>query len=287
MSVPKNIKDPKLYKFAESESRERPFSSEQYRRTWTENRYRSLGGKFKEEKGEKGMPKNIADPEIYKFVEKEADEKFDAGGAVDKTYMSREQWINRRYLDLGGKKLKGDETIDKRTERIDTTVDIKKDPSSIKSTDVPSNVKNPSLYKQAKREADKKFDEKTSAYKSMWIVKRYKELGGEYSTTSKAGATKATKKDTGETSRWLKEKWIQVIPFITKNQEIVCGSDVRTTKACRPLKKVDKKTPLTVKEIVKKHGKEKVVELASEKNIDMKGRLDWTKGVFKPSKIKS
>jgi len=280
MPIPENIKDPKLYKFAESESRERPFSSEQYRRTWTENRYRALGGKFKEEKGKDEMPSNIADPEIYRFAEKEADEKFDAGGAVEKTYMTRQQWINRRYLDLGGKKLKGDESIDKRTERRDTTVDITKDPKTISKTDVPSNVKNPSLYRQAKREADRKFNEKTSAYKSMWIVKRYKELGGEYSTE------KATK-DTGETSRWLKEKWVQVIPFVTRNEEIVCGSDVRTTKACRPLEKVDKKTPMTMSEIVKKHGKEKVVELAKEKNKDMKGRLDWKEGKFKPSKIKS
>lgn len=139
---------------------------------------------------------------------------------------------------------------------------------------VPENVLNPDLYKKAKEESDEKFDEKTSAYKSMWMVKRYQELGGKYST----------KKKEDDTGKWLREKWIQVIPFVTKNEQIICGSAIRDTKACRPLKKVDKKTPITLKEIIKKHGKEKVLELARKKNKDMKGRLNWIEGTFTPSK---
>ncbi len=46
---------------------------------------------------------------------------------------------------------------------------------------IPDNVLNPKIYKKAKEEADKKFEDKTSAYKSMWISKKYKDLGGKYS----------------------------------------------------------------------------------------------------------
>ena len=141
---------------------------------------------------------------------------------------------------------------------------------------IPENVNNPDLYNRAKAEASKKFDEPSSAYRSMWIVKRYKELGGTY---------KDKKIDDDEgTTQWLREKWIQVIPFVTKNEKIVCGSDERIKKACRPLKRVEKDTPITVKEIVKKHGKEKVIQLARKKNKDMSGRLNWRKGTFTPSK---
>jgi hypothetical protein len=139
---------------------------------------------------------------------------------------------------------------------------------------IPDNVLNPELYRKAKEEADDKFDEKTSAYKSMWMVKRYQEMGGKY---------KGKKKE-DDTGTWREEEWIQVIPFVTKNEIIPCGSAIRDNKACRPLKKATEDTPYTIKEIVKMHGKEKVIELAEKKIKDMKGRLDWKKGTFTPSK---
>ena len=37
------------------------------------------------------------------------------------------------------------------------------------------------LYAHVKREADEKYGKSTSAYKSGFLVRRYKELGGEYS----------------------------------------------------------------------------------------------------------
>jgi len=141
---------------------------------------------------------------------------------------------------------------------------------------IPDNVLNPELYRKARKEADEKFSEKTSAYKSMWMVKRYQELGGKY---------KGKKKEGEGTTRWSQgEQWIQVIPFVTKNEIIPCGSAIRENKACRPLKKASEDTPYTIKQIVKMHGKEKVLELANKKVNDMKGRLDWKKGTFTPSK---
>lgn len=46
--------------------------------------------------------------------------------------------------------------------------------------DIPDNVKNPSLYKKAKAIADKTY-KRNSAYKNMFLVKTYKDLGGTYS----------------------------------------------------------------------------------------------------------
>ena len=79
------------------------------------------------------------------------------------------------------------------------------------------------LYEKAKAMADKIY-KKHSAYKSGWIVKKYKELGGRY-------------KDDGERKlkRWFAEKWKDV------------GG--KTYPVYRPTKRINKNTPLTVGEI--------------------------------------
>lgn len=83
------------------------------------------------------------------------------------------------------------------------------------------------LYARVKREADQKYP-KHGAYKSGFIVKTYKERGGKYSG----------KKPKGGLSAWFKEDWQNVAK---KDQYPVL----------RPTKRVNKDTPLTVKEISK------------------------------------
>lgn len=83
---------------------------------------------------------------------------------------------------------------------------------------------NKSLYEKVKKEADAIY-KKPSAYKSGWIVKRYKQLGGKYIDDGKERSLK----------RWFEEKW-----------EDVGGKDY---PVYRPTKRVSKKTPLTVQEI--------------------------------------
>lgn len=85
----------------------------------------------------------------------------------------------------------------------------------------PNNTK---LYNEVKALADKIYS-KPSAYKSGYIVKKYKSMGGKYS---------GDKPDTGLT-RWYKEDW----------QDI--GN--KSYPVFRPTKRVTKDTPLTVKEI--------------------------------------
>ena len=87
-----------------------------------------------------------------------------------------------------------------------------------------SNPKDTDLYEKVKKEADKIYS-KPSAYKSGWIVKRYKELGGEYSG----------KKTSDGLTRWFSEAW----------------SDIGNSAypVYRPTKKISSKTPLLVSEI--------------------------------------
>ena len=129
--------------------------------------------------------------------------------------------------------------------------------------DIPSNVKNPSLYKKAKKIADETY-KKNSAYKNMFLVKTYKDLGGEYS---------GKKTDKG-VARWNKEKWIQVKPFLEEGKKIACGFG-DGGKGCRPSKRIDKDTPTTIQELIKKHGKKPLLKLANEKRKDMNKRVLW------------
>jgi len=85
-------------------------------------------------------------------------------------------------------------------------------------------IDNPDLYKKAKNIADKKYD-KPSAYKSGFIVKTYKEMGGTYSDDNKPK----------NLERWYKEEWSDI-----------GGKDY---PVYRPTKRITKDTPLTVSEI--------------------------------------
>ncbi len=85
-------------------------------------------------------------------------------------------------------------------------------------------IDNPDLYEKAKQIADKTYS-KPSAYKSGFIVQKYKQLGGTYSG----------KKENKGIGRWFKEEW----------------KDVGKKKypVYRPTKRVSKDTPLTPDEI--------------------------------------
>ena len=89
------------------------------------------------------------------------------------------------------------------------------------------------LYKIAKEKADDKY-KKSSAYKSGFIVKTYKELGGRYKDDD----------DEKDLARWFKEDWKDV-----GNKEY---------PVYRPTKRINKKTPLTVNEIDKENLKEQI-----------------------------
>lgn len=84
--------------------------------------------------------------------------------------------------------------------------------------------KDPELYEAVKRFADRVY-RKPSAYKSGFIVKKYKELGGTYEDDHK----------TRNLKRWFQEEWADV--------------GHRSYPVYRPTRRVNRKTPLTASEI--------------------------------------
>lgn len=113
---------------------------------------------------------------------------------------------------------------------------------------------NKSLYERVKKMADKKFLSKTGIYKSSWIVKEYKRLGGKYSGKKPGVKSPGLK-------RWYKEKWIDLNrPIRNSKGKIVgyrsCGRQNLKSKSkyplCRPSRRVSSKTPRTYKQISRK-----------------------------------
>jgi hypothetical protein len=85
-------------------------------------------------------------------------------------------------------------------------------------------VEDPTLYEKVKERASKIYG-KPSAYKSGWIVKTYKQMGGTYKDDNKPKNLK----------RWFREDWGDI-----------GGKDY---PVYRPFKRISKKTPLTAFEI--------------------------------------
>jgi hypothetical protein len=106
------------------------------------------------------------------------------------------------------------------------------------------------LYNLVKMKADTIY-KKPSAYKSGFIVKKYKELGGTYSNDGKPK----------ELKRWFKEEW-----------KDIGGKDY---PVYRPTKRISSKTPLTASEIDQKQAK-KQIEL--KQKIKGKSNLPPFKG---------
>lgn len=119
------------------------------------------------------------------------------------------------------------------------------------------------IYRKAKKKADETY-ERHSAYKSMYLSRIYKEMGGRYKTTKKDSKLK----------NWRDEEWVQVLPYLLEGKKVACGSGTNK-KGCRPLKRKNKDTPTTLPELIKKHGKTKLVNLAKMKRKNMNTRINW------------
>jgi hypothetical protein len=91
----------------------------------------------------------------------------------------------------------------------------------------------PELYEYAKRQADKIY-KKSSAYKSGYIVKLYKRLGGEYEEDNREHSL----------ARWFSEHW----------QNIGDGD----YPVYRPTIRINENTPLTPDEIDAKNLKKQI-----------------------------
>lgn len=121
-----------------------------------------------------------------------------------------------------------------------------------------------------------------SAYRSMYALKialkddkDFKEKYNEYK--------KKLSQDTG-LRRWLNEKWIQVRPFVEENKIIQCGRDAGDDNpkvpACRPLRRVNSNTPITIGEILKKSSKKEILQEIKKKENDKNYRISWVKHLY-------
>ena len=101
------------------------------------------------------------------------------------------------------------------------------------------------LYDLVKQKADEVY-KKPSAYKSGYIVKKYKELGGEYIDDNKEKNLK----------RWFKEDWKDIAN--------------KSYPVYRPTIRVNKNSPLLVSEINKDNLKEQIKlkqKIKGERNL--------------------
>ena len=92
---------------------------------------------------------------------------------------------------------------------------------------------NKKLYEEVKKKADEIY-KKASAYKSGYIVKEYKRLGGKYQNTGEEHNLR----------RWYAEKWSDI-----GNQSY---------PVYRPTVRINSKSPLLPSEINKKNLKEQI-----------------------------
>lgn len=70
-------------------------------------------------------------------------------------------------------------------------------------------------------------------------------------------------------------KWIQVLPYLKDGEVKICGTkkEAAADKYCRPTIKVNNNTPMTVNELVDKHGKDAIIEFLE--NRKSKRQVDW------------
>ena len=132
---------------------------------------------------------------------------------------------------------------------------------------VPDNVKNKKLYIKAMETVYPRY-KRPSLYRSLALQKEYIKLGGKYTGEKKQ-----------EGKKWLNEKWIQVVPFLESGKKIKCGEG-ENKKGCRPTVKIDSKTPMTIQQLIKKHGKDKLLAFAKKKKANMNLRASWSSLTF-------
>lgn len=124
-------------------------------------------------------------------------------------------------------------------------------------------------YKRAYSDANKKYGEKSSIYRSAYIVKRYKELNGKFDEKKKPSIEKGLK-------RWFSgEQWIRVVPYLERGEILPCGGGGDRVHACRPLKRQNKSTPITIPELLKIHSKQDILKAAKNKEKFPEKRLLW------------
>jgi hypothetical protein len=99
---------------------------------------------------------------------------------------------------------------------------------------------NTKLYNSIKNRIKRKVKRWPSAYASGQLVQAYKRKRGKYRCNF------------GSLNRWFKEQWVNVCKPIGNGKYQKCGRKKSSSKGypyCRPLKRINSKTPRTVGEL--------------------------------------
>lgn len=102
------------------------------------------------------------------------------------------------------------------------------------------------LYEKAKAKVKRTVKIWPSAYASGQVVQEYKRMGGRYSNPKK--------RNSAALARWYKEDWRNVCEKTKSGKYKKCGRKEASTNSkdypyCRPLHRVTKDTPKTIKEL--------------------------------------
>lgn len=121
---------------------------------------------------------------------------------------------------------------------------------------IPERYLDADLYRKSKTKADASY-EKPSAYKSAFLVKTYKELGGRL---------KEEKKPSGLT-RWARADWKNLTPYaegLVKKKDVPkCGQKhpkQSKPSVCRPAKEAKKYSKKQIKKAVEIKAKGKQID---------------------------
>jgi hypothetical protein len=113
------------------------------------------------------------------------------------------------------------------------------------------------IYAKAKTIINQKYGTKTSAYRSMALVKKYKSMGGKYRDDTKAESSATSRRASGggsrKTTRWLNEKWVNLNAPKKDGGYEECGTRSKDGKypLCRPSRTVSSDTPKRFQDISK------------------------------------
>ena len=107
-----------------------------------------------------------------------------------------------------------------------------------------------------------------SAYASAWIVRQYKKYGGEYRTEG------------GDLDIWFKSNWIDVVALLKEGKVVKCGEGDKG-KACRPIKRLNKDSPITIPELLELHSVKDLLKFAERKANNMELKAQWRELEFK------
>ena len=128
--------------------------------------------------------------------------------------------------------------------------------------------KDTNLWAKVQEMAKTTFREHPTAYSNAWAVRRYAKLGGDWETTG------------GDLGNWFREGWLDVIALLKEGKIVKCG-DGEGGKACRPTKRINKDTPITLQELLELYSVKEILKFAERKANNMELKAQWRKLEFK------